>query len=366
MKIVIIATGLGLVHRGFEVSALEWAHALRATGKVEVLLLSGGNHPDAKQLPIISQTGCVAWILRKLGLISDGARLQQRSFLPAAKHIIKKFNPDYIWLQEATLAVALQKWLSRTASRTKLVFCNGAPVSTSICSQFDLVIDLIPSARESLLSSGYPEGSSALIPHPVKLPPVRSDKENWRICNGFTSDDRIVLSVAAWNSHHKRIDYLIREVAQARKIDNRLKLLLCGQPTEESDQLKQLGTDLLGANIFWKTLPYDELVNAYGSADIFVLASNNEAFGAVIAEAAIMGLPIICNDFPSSHFILGEQYPGIKDLSSPGALAEYLTNQSALRALPDISAKAGSQFSPPYLANCLIDFLQKQPPHLKS
>ena len=209
------------------------------------------------------------------------------------------------------------------------------------------------------METGYPKDRACVISHPIALPTVTESRNQWRLSYGLQHDDRVVLCVAAWNSHHKRINYVIEEFAEARRHDEKLKLVLCGQPSTESPSLKALGSRLLGENVSWITLDYHEMANAYYSSDLFLLASTNEAFGAVITEAALAGLPILCNDFPSARYILGEDYPGIMEMNSAGKLSQALTDWSTLVSLPSLSEAVDYRFSPTSTARKLHTFLDR-------
>lgn len=358
MKILIIATGLGIVQRGFETSALQWMRALREHPGIELRLLAGGQHPEATKIFCISQTGKVASLLRRIGVIKDGARLQQRTSVLAVKRQIKEYRPDFVWLQEGTLAVSLQRWIHKKKLPTKIAFCNGAPIATQICQEFDLVIDLIPTSQNSLLSSGYDPSRAKVIPYPCLISPVRESRTDWRSKYGYADGDRIIMSAAAWNSHHKRIDYVIREFANASGKDPTLRLLLCGQPTQETERLQAIAKSLCDGKVTWLTLHADEMGDAYRASDLFVLASHNEAFGAVIPEAIIAGLPVLCNDFPSAHFLLGESNPSIIDMTTEGALAAALLDPRRFIPRPGLKEHAVDRFSHENLANELIQFLE--------
>ena len=138
---------------------------------------------------------------------------------------------------------------------------------------------------------------------------------------GYSENDWIVVSVAAWNRHHKRIDYLIEEVAAMK--DPEVQLLLCGQEEEESADLRALAERILPGQVRWMTLPQDEVINALSLADAFVLASTHEAFGLVLVEAAMSGRPVLAHRYPASEFIL-EDDAWLEDLSKPGALTKRL------------------------------------------
>ena len=119
-----------------------------------------------------------------------------------------------------------------------------------------------------------------------------------------------------------------------------------------------MGRELLGEHVRWLTLTQEELASAYQGADLFVLASKDEAFGAVIAEAAIAGLPILCNDFPAAHFILGERYPGIIDMVREGGLSNALQSDALIRDLPLIPSETKERFSADLLTKDLELFLR--------
>src|SRR5690606_12973950 len=110
---------------------------------------------------------------------------------------------------------------------------------------------------------------------------------------GYEPQDYVVLCAAAWNAYHKRIDYVIDEIA--RISDPRVELLLCGQDEHGSYVLKRQAARLLDGRVQWLTLEMDRVVDAMEAADVFVLASLAEALGNVVIEAAVQGVPVICH-----------------------------------------------------------------------
>jgi glycosyltransferase involved in cell wall biosynthesis len=119
-----------------------------------------------------------------------------------------------------------------------------------------------------------------------------------------------------------------------------------------------MGHELLGEHVRWLTLSQEKLASAYYGSDLFMLASKDEAFGAVIAEAAIAGLPILCNDFPAARYILGERYPGIIDMVREGGLSNALQSDDLVRDLPIISSETKERFSADLLTKDLELFLR--------
>src|SRR2546425_4595012 len=88
--------------------------------------------------------------------------------------------------------------------------------------------------------------------------------------------------------------------------------------------------------IFTGALPRDEVIQAYASADIFVLPSLFEPFGIVLLEAMAAGLPVVASAVGGIVDVVADGKTGL--LVPPGkplALAaglEQLVSDSSLRA----------------------------------
>lgn len=314
MKIAILASGLGIVQRGFEVAAASWAEELRKRDDHEVFLMGGGRFPGSKQVTSVTKTSPISKVARKLGIIQDGSRLQQISFAFFVRSALSRIRPDFVWLQEYTLASKLQPWIREHLPGCKLIFVNGAPVDPSLCKNFDFVIDLHPAAFENSKAAGLTSSQLALLPHVANTPLPTEDRATFRSTHKIPAAARLVSCVAAWNRHHKRVHLLIEAVAKLKESDQSMAdvhLLLCGQSEAESAELKKMGEEMLGNAVHWVTLPPAEVSNVYHSSDIFVLPSKNEGLGTVLLEALAWEMPILVNDFPSAHFILGENHQGI-------------------------------------------------------
>src|SRR5207244_3262134 len=86
------------------------------------------------------------------------------------------------------------------------------------------------------------------------------------------ADRTIVLSVAALNRYHKRLDYLIEEVASLP--EPRPFLLMAGQEEEETPGLRSLARERLGEDGHgFRSVPASEVADLYRASDVFVLAS---------------------------------------------------------------------------------------------
>ena len=113
-----------------------------------------------------------------------------------------------------------------------------------------------------------------------------------REARGLSGDDVAVLSVARL-APEKRLDLLIRAVAEAR--DSRLALVLVGDGPERA-ALEQLAHGLGVRLTLAGDRPWDEVLEAYVAADVFALLSERETWGVVVNEAAACGLPLVLSD----------------------------------------------------------------------
>lgn len=104
---------------------------------------------------------------------------------------------------------------------------------------------------------------------------------------------------------------------------NRSRLIIYGQGHEEQ-KLTNLINNQQSRNSILLAGRTKNLVEAYGSFDIFVLASKYEGFGLVILEAISFGLPVICSRIPVFEEILGKDYLGFFSLDDVNELSNLM------------------------------------------
>ena len=322
MKVALLCSGLGRVHRGHEVFARELFTLLR--GDVDMTLLKGGGEaaPDElvidhipRDAPYLDQMHLVVapkW--RAAAQDMERMRVEGETFAYAALKPLLEGDFDVIHCleQEVCNVVYAHRHLFRRTP--KVLFSNGGAIAAPDLPRCDFVqehteYNLARSARHKAF----------MIPHGVDLrrfhPGIESD---FRRRHGIPPEALVVISVGTICYWHKRMDYVIREVAAVPDA----WLVVVGQESADSPAIKTLGRELMGGRIVFATMPHDELPQAYAAADVFALGSLFETFGIVYIEAMAMGLPVICTDHPNQRAIVKEGM--FIDMRRDGALADVL------------------------------------------
>lgn len=359
-NVAILSAGLGNVSRGFETSASLWYQALAREKELAVELFAGGPQPQATRIWNLPRNGKVARFLRSLRLIQDGCRLEQLSFGLGLLPYLFRGKLDVVWLQEATLASLMLRFKKMFHFRYRIMFCDGAPVGHAFAQQFDYLIFLHAYALQAALADGIAARRCAVIPHVADVTVYPTSKADARAHFGLASDRFVIICVAAWNKHHKRIDYLLQEVAQLQRPE--ITLLLCGQPEQETQELQAMAQDL-GLDVQWHTLTRQDLSLAYSAADVFVLPSLHEGLAAVLLEAAAHQLPVLSHAHEGGKYVFGEAYEGLADFSQGGVLADRLKAWQAAADLSPIGAYTyrcvSERFNATTLTHTLVNFINR-------
>lgn len=337
IKVWIVCTGVGRVRRGFESFATESFEALSKSPQLEVSLFKGAGTSALREKVLwgLSRNGRLAQLLGKLTGRSSYAVEQWSSFLPLAMKI-RRERPDVIYYSDANMGFLLHRFRTLIGVPFQLLFCNGGPCHPPF-DRCDFVQQVAPLYRDEALAAGELPQRHILLPHAVKLPPAADreskSKAELKQALGLPADRPVLLSVGWVSKVHKRMDYLIREVASLPAPRPFLQIL--GAMDDGSAEIVSLAEELLGSgNYDIRSVAHARVQEYYRAADVFVLCSLQEGFGLVYLESLMHGLPSIGHSHPVIEYVLGGEGI-IADLSKPGALAAEL---SAL--LPAAAVKA--------------------------
>ncbi|MEA5578812.1 glycosyltransferase family 4 protein [Anabaena sp. UHCC 0451] len=331
-KVFLICSGLGHVMRGYESFASQVFQELSKESSIDITLFKGGGEAKTKEIPLwnlprYTRTACRIAKYTK----TSSYFIEQVTFFLSLLPYIHRHKPDVIYFSDNDIGNLLAKWRSWTKQKYKLLFSNGGPVKPTepIFMNCDLIHQIAPKHFQTAMNAGIPKEKQIVIPYGAEMTPELqtlspSEKQALRHKLGLAETIPLILSVGAISRSHKRMDYLIREVASLPK--PRPYLLLLGHQDGKSSEIIELGNNLLGVDKFQaKTVAPHEVANYYKVADIFVLASLSEGLARVFLEAMSYGLPCIVHDYSVTRYAFGDQgYFG--DFTQEGSLAE-LTKQ---------------------------------------
>ena len=393
LKVFFSCSGVGILNRGIESFFREAFDGLRGTEGLDITLYKGAGEPQADER--------VLWNLPRTGLAArflgacvrrNGYVVEQLSTFPSMVRAIRRERPDVIFYSDSNLGFQLFRWRKQIGVPYRLLFSNGGPCHAPF-NRTDAVHQIAPQHLEDALAAGEAPERHFLIPYGIHVPngvPVFGSATKQTLCEklNLPVDRPIVLSVGWIAAEHKRMDYVVREIA---KVESRKQksgtdggrwavdgnrwtvggdapthrrtdapnsdtpfLVLLGNMTEESGEILALARELLGeGNFTARSVPYEQVADYYRAADVFTLASLQEGFGRVFLEALIHGLPVIAHDYSVTKFVLGEEGT-IIDMAKPGALAQALGEVLAQPSTPEVAARrresVRSRFSWPVLA----------------
>jgi glycosyltransferase involved in cell wall biosynthesis len=325
-------SGLEHAQRGYESFARECFETLRDEPLLDMWLVkgSGASGDRERAIPSIKRDDLLVRLISR-GRTRAPLIAEQLAFALSLQPEVVRTRPDVIYFSEWYTGVGLN-WLRRVNRGSyALVLSNGSMAAEGF-EPFDRVHQHTAPALDFVLARGADPAKHILLPVafdvPSTLDVVSSDERAaLREAHGLPRDRRIVISVAALNSWHKRLDYLITEVASMP--EPRPYVLLVGQPEAETEGLRRLADERLGPDgCSFRTVPRREVDALLRASDGFILASLGEGLPRALVEAAAFGLPCYAHDYDVARYALGG-LGRLADFTKPGALAGLLSAATA-------------------------------------
>lgn len=332
LHVVLACAGLDHARRGFESFARECFEALRDQPglRLELLKGSGPTGPAEARAPLLRRDRLPARVLAR-ALRTHPFRVEHTAFALGLLPLLARRRPDLVYLSEWDTAKALALARRPTGLNFRLLLSNGTFMASGF-EHLDHVQELTPAGLEWVIERGADPRRHSVLPLGFRVAAApalisAADRAALRARLGLPAAGEIVISVAALNRTHKRLDYLIEELAALPA--PRPFLLLVGQPDGETASIRALAHRALDPGRFaLRTVPAAEVTALLRASDHFVLSSIVEAQGRALIEAAAEGLPCLAHDGPVTRYAVGDA--GLyADLHRPGALTELLRHALA-------------------------------------
>ena len=234
---------------------------------------------------------------------------------------------------DAPLTRVLFRWRALLGLRFRLLFTEGTGMPAADYPPADHTHQVAAVTMDKAIADGMCPADMTLVPcgfYPERFAVART-RSQLRQDYGIGRDVFVVVSVAALNRSHKRIDYLIDEMAS---VEGNVLLLLDGSTDHGDPGLAGYARDRLGDRVRVSHVASGKVGELYAMGDVLAHVATREAFGLSIVEAAASGMPVICHDGPHFRWLLPNPACWI-DASQPGALAARLGQVMADRSQLD-------------------------------
>jgi glycosyltransferase involved in cell wall biosynthesis len=337
---------VGVANRGFERFSSELAEQLSAHRDIALLASGRTASPIAVRLPSWHRD----WPSFPDGFMTStrwwtnaderNVFIELSTFSLGAAWWLARHGAALVVCAEPLVARRLTQLRSRMGGRWRTIFVDGLGLTPNhLTRAADQIQVMSPDRANEARQAGIEFGRIIQLPYGVdtskyKTPAVTTTEARRRL---NLADGPIVLSVAALNRGHKRVDRIVAEFAQSRCEGT---LVLCG-PIEDFTILDEAKARL-GSRVCHLCLAPEEMALVYAAADCFVVGALEEGFCLAAVEAMASGLPVIAADTPHFRWLLGPAGRFV-DMRAPGALSK--TFDDLPQGDPAVARRQADQFS---------------------
>jgi glycosyltransferase involved in cell wall biosynthesis len=353
-KVAILCAGLDDVMRGYETHCQTLFSALSQDDakSAEYVLFkrSGETKQNEMVLHTPSRDSKLVYFLARY----RGDRLYWEYLFFALKFIwicrIKNLRFDTISCIEPMAAKTIRIFRNLLPGKPKLVYTHGVWMSPhEYINNADIIHEVSIENYQAMMQYVNEHQLTKvvrLLPHFLK-DDLRSPLSKEVAKQGFQIPfQKVILSVGDVNKVHKRMHYLIEEVA---KLDDAWGLVICGGTNNsEAEQVLQLAHAKLRNRFMHFYLSREEMLHMYAAADVFVLCSTTEGFGLVNIEAMRAGLPLILHRTDLFKWILQNDAWCI-DMNAEDALSQFIQAHQASEQLNEVGQKNRKRFQEQFL-----------------
>ncbi|HIK01558.1 TPA: glycosyltransferase family 4 protein [archaeon] len=174
----------------------------------------------------------------------------------------------------------------------------------------DYIISFTEDQVKDYVKRGVDESKIGIVPPPLVLKDYSSKvSESFLKRHGIKKNDKVLL-YAGRITEHKGIQDLIESLPAIRKKVPTIKFFIAGGDYGYKKTLQRLIRKKGVEDCVFFVGPYKarekELVQFFAAADVFVLPSNMEGFGIVLAEAMACGTPCIAYNIPAVREVISD------------------------------------------------------------
>lgn len=324
VKIAVVCPGVGLVQRGFERLFYDVFGLMKNEFDITLFKGGGAENPGEKVLTFFHRNGLGVKVLPLHKLFGRTAmHTETVTFVMALLPHLIKGRYDIVHAIDPPLTRFLFRIRNLFGLKFRLLYTEGCAMPPADYPPADHMQQIAKVTYDEACRAGISEEYMTLLPcgiYPERFHTSKS-REELRRAHGVGEKTFVILSVAALNRKHKRIDYLIEE---ASRLKGDFLVWMDGSLDHGDTDLIPLARKRLGNKCRITHVPSEQVGELYRLADVMVHCSAFEAFGLAIVEGASTGLPVITHN--ADHFQWLLQNPAAwVDMQEDGALGRRLT-----------------------------------------